>query len=87
MNLQTYTSKLRIAPTNERQSLIDEIYRAFQKRISGGQLAAFIRDKGLKAVSENFEQVQKMEVNDRAGYFVGMCKRERVIFAPSAKTR
>ena len=89
-NKEQYLGKFKIPQRNlnEDQCLAVEISEKFEKKISVGQILKFIKLKGRQAIRENAEQVDKIQgIKNRAGYFVGMCKRERVIFAPSPKTR
>src|SRR3990167_1423515 len=90
-NKEQYLGKFKIPQRNlnESQALAVEISEKFGGKISVGQILSFIGKWGQQAIRENAEQVDKIQgVKNRAGYFIGMCKRERGIFTTSpAKTR
>ena len=82
LNKQQFLDRF-LAPKKKRtetQLLCDEIFEYFSKAIPYGQLLGFVRNQGIQAIREQFQEFKKYSKVKTVAYFVGILKKNRTIW-------
>lgn len=80
MELTNYLQKFSLPKKNLGQNLLlaDEVYQFFSKKILFPRIMHEIKTKGIQFVRENFEQVKKLEVDNKLSLFIWRLKQAKV---------
>ena len=77
---ETYLKKFSIKKVSKEKSLADEVFEGFGRRINYGVIMKLIKEKGWQFVQETFTQTKGAEVENRAGLFLSIVGRQKIVW-------